>query len=103
MNRLNEIRQRIQNASPGPWTWGEGWSDIQGKRTYDNFDIDKYGDVALYSREDAILPLYIDHYEMMWDDKYYTTRPEDRELIAHAREDIEYLLNVIDELMARGR
>ena len=63
MSRLDEIRARLNAASPWPW------------------EISDYGG-SLLSRDDHVVPL----------------RYKDMEFVAHAPEDIAYLLGAIAQL-----
>lgn len=92
-SRLNAIKARLDAAAPGPWIWGSDWETLEYVSSEGGGD--KYADLAL---RDAggheVVPIRIDHYEPIWD----TRHPRDelttgnRELIAHAPDDIRYLL-----------
>jgi len=45
-------------GTPGPWYWGDGFSETQ----------EKYADCQLYGAEDeVVIPIRIDHHEPIWD------------------------------------
>ena len=72
-DRLNEIRKREQAASPGPWK----------KETVD---------LALETAKTVGI-VFVIHSGSQWD--------KDTDFIAHAREDIPWLLDLVAELRAR--
>ena len=74
---LQAIRDRVNNASPGPW------EHLTPRNTNNHAVVDSYG-------EDLA-----NDYEGVW----YSE--EDAEFIAHARTDIPALLDHIDTLTAR--
>jgi hypothetical protein len=65
----------------------------------DEFEgADKYADLMLRGRDDrTIVALRIDHYEPIWDCATPQDEPNeaDRAFIAHAPEDIAYLLELV--------
>ena len=74
MERLTEIRQRIEAATDGPW---------------ERFDTPYYAEIhVLGGKEAGFLPVALA-------DKAYNT-----DFIAHSREDIPYLLAEVDRLTA---
>lgn len=80
-DRLEEIRQRAEAATPGPW------------RAYGNtVEQEKTGWHQVVGTELTGLPYMT--YERL------TTKNEDATFIAHAREDIPYLLAEVERLRA---
>ena len=94
--KINEIKERLAEATPGKWSW----------------EPDPAGAGALQLQSDAILDEKFPHPEMfpilvpfvcsscekegrkcMGPDK------GDKEFIAHAKGDIEYLLEAVEDLM----
>ena len=73
-DRLDEIRARAEAATPGPWKQG----DINSRGVISRFDV--------YSEHAG----YVD-VASVWNS-------EDRDFMAHAREDIPYLLAEVERL-----
>lgn len=69
-----------------PWRWGDGWkvADARGSVYHEGGekpDIEKYMNMQLFDENGkAIIPIRIDHYEMIYDGKPIT--PVHRALIA---------------------
>lgn len=76
-DRLQEIRARLDAATPGPWEWRE-WS---------------CGDEAITGPDNTGFVVNVDE----------TTPHADADLIAHAPADIAWLLEKVEELTKRVR
>jgi hypothetical protein len=82
--RLAAMRQRAEAATPGPWrATGLPYDDIHDP-CIETADGD-YVAQTVYDMQSASLNHHVD---------------EDTEFIAHAREDVPYLLAVVDALLA---
>lgn len=89
-SRIARVRELDQKASPGPWSWGDGFEEFEpqpnGEMT-DGVGTNKYLDCQLQSKHEIIIPIRVDHYEPIWDCGEFLNAPmmEDRELIAEYR------------------
>ena len=74
MKKLEEIRKRANATRKGPWNWDDdnSWYESTVEKEY----VSEHGG-----------------YERLLCD-----RPQDRQFIEHAREDIDYLLRLVDML-----
>ena len=73
--------------TPGPWSWGDDWRvpDEIGTVYFsdgENPAIKKYMDLALRGPSGTVIPIRIDHYEVIYDGKPISKA--DRALIAAA-------------------
>jgi hypothetical protein len=91
--RLQEIQDRVQKASPGPWKvqekiYEDGKEYLAERRIVTDYKHPQLKDVV------GIITLgiciYEPHYRVFID-------KENAEFIAHAREDIPFLLNLVRE------
>jgi len=101
--QLAEIEARLKAATPGPWTWGDGWRDLiyLGPDQFEG--ADKYADLQLTGRDQrTIIGIRIDHYEPIWDTATPADEPNeaDREFIAHAPADVAALVEHVKALRA---
>ena len=78
--------------TPGPWKWAEDWKKIdklgtvyQGSRGPRG--IEKYMNLQLFGEGKEIIPIRIDHYEVIYDGK--PIRKADRDLIEAAPDLLE--------------
>jgi hypothetical protein len=92
MDRIEEIRERERNATPGPWEPDLDVSDpdvpeIEANILNDGLTVFFISgtDLRCHEQED-------------WKRARESRAYKDAEFIAHAREDIPYLLERIDEL-----
>jgi hypothetical protein len=109
--RLDAIRQRVASAPGGPWRWvstfrGKGSNDVESLRAE---RLDAYGEEVA---RDHLVPTADDFRIVLWGDTYQCpttgrTNSEIRfqvpagDLIANAREDLAYLLRMVDSLTAK--
>lgn len=81
MKRLEEIKERLEKATPGPWKLDCG----ELKRDVPESELARYyGDNLLLSANQLGSSAYV-------------RRPEDADFIAHSRSDIEFLLTQLRE------
>mgnify|MGYP007116841650 CR=1 FL=1 len=92
-DRLAEIRARADAAAAGPWTWnGYRVPDLMGRAgDPETFEYDIEVIEATHSGECGCRSLC---------ELELTVGPADREFIAHARQDIPHLLDLIDRVRA---
>jgi hypothetical protein len=62
----------MNKHTPRPWIWGDGWEDIDKIGTVyhndgENPSIEKYMDLQLYGKVGPIIPIRIDHFEVIYD------------------------------------
>lgn len=101
---LDEIRARVEAATPGPWRWGDDWDEAEADAALDVFATQggsKYLDLGLYGPDGHILGVGVDHYETIWDvgtDLSGGPTRGTREFIASAREDVLHLLELVGAL-----
>lgn len=107
-DRLAQIRERERAATPGEWSWEDGWQDVDGG-CQDDFDADeetggeKYLNLGLVNQETTVLGLSVDHYEPHWDVDRSLETPgkSDRDFIANSRADIPWLLELVANLQSK--
>lgn len=82
----------MSGHTPGPWKWGKDWT----KKAFGNPDNEcsgeKYADLRLMAGDVEVIPIRIDHYEVMIDHDGTpegTIRKADRRLIAAAPDLLE--------------
>ena len=83
MKRLEEIRERVEKATEGPWEFYDRYGDL-GLVVVENSDADPITDTEL--RHPGM-----DH---------ACVRRKDGDFIAHSRQDIPWLLGLVDVLAA---
>ena len=86
MSTFDEIKARVEAASPGPWRALSGAK----QRSHES-----YFGVAVSS---AVFPLVLSNNEFVLGEMSAWTSDGDRDLIVNARTDIERLLNEVDYL-----
>lgn len=98
---LDEFERLCNEATPGPWAWGEGWATI--RRDDDGGYNEKYADLALRGPGRDVIPLRIDHYGAEWDPPTDLDMPNasDRAFLAACREMVPKLFERIRELEGR--
>src|SRR6266566_4956218 len=99
--RLSEVRARLSAATPGPWAWGPDWDTLRWRGVDEFEDTDKYADLYLRgANQSEIIPIRIDHHAPIWDTGDPREEPckADRELIAHAPGDLQFLLDLVRDL-----
>ena len=84
--RLDAIRQRLTNATPGPWPKDYVYAIVRNSVRNGSYDSDEPG-MESFS----------------WDFSYYYDRADDVPLIAHAPEDLAFLLAEVESLRSMIR
>lgn len=59
---------KLTGFTPGPWKWGDAYEQYE-REPWGNKDYDgpKYADMRLVAGNTEILPIRIDHHEIIWD------------------------------------
>ena len=83
--RLAEIDARVQAATPGPWESGDGTTEAY-----------HYGQEAVVSKGHRTIFVHPTYRGVPFDGQTYS----DNRFIAHSREDIPWLRNLVRELQA---
>lgn len=97
-DRLKEIRERLEKATPGPWLKGS-WRGQCKKSHYHGGESCKY-DYTLDASA-ACVSTATENQELIgYDDYGPVLGDNDAEFIAHAREDIPFLLSEIERVTA---
>ena len=88
-DRLQEIRERAEKATPGPWACWDGWGPISGGYLEGLMAMARIGPSGGRSQE------VLSASDETQRDIY--AKREDAEFIAASREDIPYLLQLVTE------
>lgn len=89
MSRLDEIRKRTEAATEGPWK-NDGW---------DNFNPDTLEACCVVEFPKDIVAVFVNADGCdTWEEARSTNAANDADFIAHSREDIPYLLGLVDRL-----
>ena len=75
-----------QKHTSGPWRWGPDWNKVAKAENEnldeDEFAVPKYADLGLYGKDgETILPIGVDHYQIMYDGYANELSEADRRLI----------------------
>lgn len=93
IDRLLSIKARLSNATPGPWRYDSGNGEVESSHP-------GHYRIAVCHRDDLLERK--EHCENMmlgYNPPYFPVTPDDdMEFIAHAWEDISYLIQVIEGL-----
>jgi hypothetical protein len=92
-DRLDEIRARAEAATPGPWRW-RGLLTAEGsEQTYAGYSqrVFRFTTDSLDTSPTLVAETFDGHSD---------TAPPNAEFIAHARDDIPYLLAEVERLRA---
>ncbi len=91
--KINEIKERLAEATPGKWSWEPSETGLQLQSDAITYPEHPYP-------ED--FPILVPHVCNACAERgYRCLGPDkgDKEFIAHSREDIEFLLEAVEELM----
>ena len=105
MTRIDEIKARLEKATPGPWAWAHIGEKVNGYvigNAVNGKGEDLSGHVEFFDYDEEsgdIVETHLTFHEVVGDHEASTCNYADATFIAHAPDDIAWL---IEQLEAKG-